>query len=300
MVKRVVQARWGLLVALVTVLAAGCGGATLREPSTAPGAASIAPAASTLPAAPTAAASPGSSAASSAAAVAETPSSSASSGASVPLATATSRPSVTSPPPQAAAPVLFSMRPTTGAAGTAVTFLGAGLGSAAGRVQFTPAAGGPARVAPMRAWSATRVVCLVPAGLPAGYASPALWTAAGTPVGPGGTGAWPQFLVAAPLPAVSGFAPSAGPAGTLLTIRGHGFGSTPGLVTLCQFCGTGAQISAHASIVAWSSTQVEARIPAAFQAGSAQAHLVTAGGAVVTVGTFDVWAGPAVNATPAG
>jgi hypothetical protein len=114
-------------------------------------------------------------------------------------------------------------------------------------------------------------------------------------------GAWPQFFVSAPLPQVSGFSPSAGPAGTLLTIRGRGFGSTPGLVTLCQFCGTGAQLSARARIVSWAAAQVQARIPAAFGSGGVAVHLVTAGGVVVTVGTFDCWAGqPGTTATPAG
>ncbi len=44
----------------------------------------------------------------------------------------------------------------------------------------------------------------------------------GDPGGPGGSGAWPQFFVAAPIPVVSGFTPSAGPAGTLVTIRWGG------------------------------------------------------------------------------
>jgi hypothetical protein len=44
-----------------------------------------------------------------------------------------------------------------------------------------------------------------------------------------------------------------------------------------------------------------ARIPAAFGSGGVAVHLVTAGGVVVTVGTFDFWAGqPGTTATPAG
>lgn len=291
--------RRGMLVSMVAVLVAGCGGATPSGPTAAPSGAISAPTASVAAATPTGAATAeprGTASATGASTAATTP---APTTASAPVATPRRTPS--SSPQPAAGPVLFSMRPVSGPPGTLVTFLGAGLGSAPGRIRFTPVAGGPARLAPIRAWSATRVVCLLPAGLPAGDASPALWTAAGTPVGPGGNGAWPLFDVAGPSPVVSGFSPSGGPAGTLLIIRGQDFGSTPGLVTLCQFCGTGAQLSAHASLVAWSNTEVEARIPAAFQSGGAQVHLVTAGGAVVTVGTFDVWAGPPTGtATPAG
>ncbi len=104
-------------------------------------------------------------------------------------------------------------------------------------------------------------------------------------------------MVVGPAPAVTGFAPRAGPPGTVLTIRGRGFGTTPGLVTLCQFCGTGAQISARAHILSWEDDQVQAEIPAAFQSGGATVHLATAADQVVTVGVFDVAAGPAPGTT---
>ena len=186
---------------------------------------------------------------------------------------------------QAAGPVLLSMRPTSGPPGTVVTFMGSNFGTVPGRVTFTPTSGRSDWVAIIRSWTPTVIQCAIPEGLPTGNAYPSLWTARGTPVGPGSDAAWPLFTVGAAAPVVTGLSPIQAPAGTLLTITGQGFGSTPGQVTVCQFCGTNAQISAIAPIVSWQSTRVQVKVPG-LQNGGAEVYLVTASKQGVRAGTI--------------
>lgn len=186
---------------------------------------------------------------------------------------------------QAAGPVLLSMRPTSGPPGTVVTFMGSNFGTVPGRVTFTPTSGSTDWVAIIRSWTPTVIQCAIPEGLPTGNAYPSLWTARGTPVGPGSDAAWPLFTVGAAAPVVTGLSPIQAPAGTLLTITGQGFGSTPGQVTVCQFCGANAQISAIAPIVSWQSTRVQVKVPG-LQNGGAEVYLVTASKQGVRAGTI--------------
>ena len=179
---------------------------------------------------------------------------------------------------------LVSMRPGAGPPGTVVTFTGVGLGTSPGRVAFvaTTATGEGTDLA-IRAWTPTRIEAVVPGTLAAGNYTPQLWTAAGTRVGPTGEAAWPIFTVTGPKPVVTGLSPANAPAGSLLTITGEYFGSAPGRVTLCQFCGTPSQIVGTATIVSWTPTQVQARVPG-MQNGGAEVHLTTAAGQVVLAG----------------
>jgi len=92
-------------------------------------------------------------------------------------------------------PVLYGMSPTSGPAGTTVTFTGSGLGQQAGTVSFTSQTTNASTAAAVTSWSDDTVVCTIPEGLAPGDYSPSLTTASGQPVGPGSMSAWPLFDV---------------------------------------------------------------------------------------------------------
>ena len=195
-------------------------------------------------------------------------------------------------PSPTVAPGLVSLLPEAGPPGTVVTFVGVGFGTNPGRVVFLAAyaSQGGTDLA-IRAWTPTRIEATVPMTLAAGNYTPELWTAAGTPVGPTSDAAWPIFTVTGPVPKVTGLSPASAPAGSLITITGDNFGSTPGRVTLCQFCGTLSAIDGTATIVSWTPTEVLARVPG-MQNGVAEVHLTTAAGQVVLAGSIATGGAP--------
>jgi hypothetical protein len=69
-----------------------------------------------------------------------------------------------------------------------------------------------------------------------------------------------------------------------LTIHGSGFGSAPGQVTVCQFCGAPSAITAIADVLKWSTTVVRVVMPG-MQNGGAAVVLITAEGRRAHVGT---------------
>jgi len=72
--------------------------------------------------------------------------------------------------------------------------------------------------------------------------------------------------------------------GRTLTIRGSGFGSAPGQVTVCQFCGSPSAVTAIADVLEWSTTVVRVVMPG-MQNGGAVVVLITADGRRAHVGT---------------
>ena len=86
--------------------------------------------------------------------------------------------------------------------------------------------------------------------------------------------------------AVSGYQPAPpqhAPAGSVITIRGHGFGATAGSVLVCEFCSTPAAIQAKASISRWLPTRIEAVIPG-LQNGEATVYVILPSGRRLDVG----------------
>ncbi len=196
-------------------------------------------------------------------------------------------PTTSIPVPSATHPGLVSMFPMSGPHGTVVTFVGVGLGTSPGRVVFLSSLqtqGGTALA--IRGWTETRIQAIVPYPLATGVYTPELWTAAGIPVGPTSDVAWPLFTVSGPAPSVTGLSPAMAMAGSLITITGDNFGSKSGRVSLCQFCGTASQIDGTATIVVWTPTEIQARVPG-MQNGVAEIHLTTAAGQVVLAGTIE-------------
>ncbi|MGC8627830.1 MAG: IPT/TIG domain-containing protein [Acidimicrobiales bacterium] len=80
-------------------------------------------------------------------------------------------------------------------------------------------------------------------------------------------------------------------AGRVLTVHGAGFGSVPGQVTVCQFCGSPSAVSAVADVLEWTSTVVSVVMPG-MQNGAAQVMLTTADGRTARVGTVYTGVGP--------
>src|SRR5215468_4832465 len=164
-------------------------------------------------------------------------------------------------------PVVTSVTPTTGVAGTQVTFTGTGFGSAqgSGNVWLGSTYG------VVVSWSDTQVVATVASGAKSGTAQ----------ILQGGVWSDPiNFTVVTP--AVSSVAPTIGVAGTQVTFTGTGFGSTQG-------SGNVWLGSTYGVVVSWSDTQVVATVASGSTSGTAQ---ILQGG---------VWSDPvhfAVNSGP--
>src|SRR5215468_9253810 len=164
-------------------------------------------------------------------------------------------------------PKVTSVTPTSGVAGTQVTFTGTGFGSAqgSGNVWLGSTYG------VVVSWSDTQVVATVASGAKSGTAQ----------ILQGGVWSDPiNFTVVTP--AVSSVAPTIGVAGTQVTFTGTGFGSTQG-------SGNVWLGSTYGVVVSWSDTQVVATVASGSTSGTAQ---ILQGG---------VWSDPvhfAVNSGP--
>jgi hypothetical protein len=159
----------------------------------------------------------------------------------------------TAPPP-----AIQSISPSSGPAGTTVvTITGKGFGATQGSsvVKFNTVPAGA-----YTSWSATKIVCTVPAG--AGSGPVTVNTAWGTSNGV-------NFTVTRP-PVVSSISPASGPVGAQVTIKGSGFGAVRGK-SIVKFNGVSA-----GSYVSWSDAQIVCEAPA--NASTGPVTVATAGG----------------------
>jgi hypothetical protein len=147
-----------------------------------------------------------------------------------------------------ATPLVNNVSPTSGAAGTPITFTGTGFGSSqgSGNVWLGSTYGS------VVSWSDTQVVATVASGAKSGTAQilqDGVWS---NPI---------SFTVATPV--VSSVTPSSGFAGTQVTFTGSGFGSSQG-------SGNAWLGSTYGTVVSWSDTQVVATVAAGAKSGTAQ------------------------------
>jgi hypothetical protein len=151
-------------------------------------------------------------------------------------------------------PLITSVSPATGAAGTAVTIAGNNFGASQGSstVTFNGTAGTPTT------WSNTSIVVPVPSGLQPGPA-----TVVVTNVFPSNGAAF------AVTPGITTMNPTFGPVGTQVTIAGTSFGATQGNGTV-TFNGIAATVNT------WSNGTLTVVVPAGATTGNV---VVTAGGA---------------------
>jgi hypothetical protein len=175
------------------------------------------------------------------------------------------------------APILTSLTPSSGAAGTPVTISGSNFGSTRGAstVTFNGTAAAPT------SWSATSIVVPVPGGATSG---PVVVTVGGVVSNSLG------FTVTVPAPILTSLTPSSGAAGTPVTISGSNFGSTRGASTV-TFNGTSA------TPTSWSSTSIAVPVPSGATTGPV---VVTVGGIASNSLTFTVAAPGAITLTQHG
>ena len=155
------------------------------------------------------------------------------------------------------AAAIRAVTPSQASTGDQVTIDGGGFGTAAGQVQIgsTPA--------PLVSWGPTRIVVTVPDGAHTGQLliAPAV-NAAPDPV---------SFVV---LPHVIELSPTSGGPGTLVAIRGTGFGDTPGKITLA---------GRLATVTIWSDHLVVFELSKDLAAGPVTISISTAGASPQTL-----------------
>jgi hypothetical protein len=156
----------------------------------------------------------------------------------------------TAPPP----PTISSLTPASAAVGAGVTIAGTNFGSSQGTstVTFNGLA------ATTTSWNATSIVAFVPSGATTGNV---VVTVAGV------TSNAVAFTVL-PIPTIASLSPTAGPAGTAVTITGTNFGATQGTSTVA-FNGT------LATPTSWGSTSIVVSVPTGATTGNV---VVTASG----------------------
>jgi len=163
-------------------------------------------------------------------------------------------------------PVVSSVAPLTGAAGTAVAISGSNFGTTTGTVTFNGTS------ASVTSWSSTSISANVPALATSG--SLVVTTSLG--IASNST----SFTI--PAPNISNISPGAARAGTSVTISGTNFGSVTGTVTFNGVAG---------SPTSWSNTQIVVPVPATATTG---AVIVTQGGASNSV-NFPVIPPPSIS-----
>ena len=173
--------------------------------------------------------------------------------------------------PPAPAPVLTSLLPTTGIAGSTLVVTGSNLG-ASGSVTV----GGVA--AATSVWSATSITCTVPAGLTAGAKSVVV-----TPAGAAASNALTYTVTAAPVPAAAiALTPAHAQTGASVVIAGSNLGASGAV----RFGAT------TATTTAWSAASVTATVPASLAPGATTVTVTPAGGAASNGLAFTVDAPP--------
>ncbi len=157
-------------------------------------------------------------------------------------------------------PVISDYSPRWGNPGTQITVDGSGFGQTQGTsvLQVLSSVTNTWTNLAVTSWTDTRIVATIPETMPIGkvyldvIVGPAL-TAGGLE----SIGTFP-FDVGIP-PLLTSYSPNTGPAGTIVTINGTGFGSTQGggYVTLQSV----TNVYTTLTVVSWSDTQVTASIP---------------------------------------
>ena len=148
-------------------------------------------------------------------------------------------------------PVVSSVTPLSGSAGTAIAISGSNFGTTTGTVTFNGTS------APVIAWSSTSISANVPALATSG----GLVVTSSLGIASNST----SFTI--PTPNISNISPSAARAGASVTIGGSNFGSVAGTVTFNGIAG---------SPTSWSNTQIVVPVPATATTGPV---IVTQGGA---------------------
>ncbi len=143
------------------------------------------------------------------------------------------------------APIITSLSPTSGPAGTSVTITGSNFGSyfPAPTVTFNGTA------VTTVFWSPTTLWVTVPSGATTGNVVVTVGGVASNEL---------SFTVTSP--AITSVSPTSGPAGTLVTISGAAFGSAQG--TGSVWLGSG-----YAPVVSWTNTQVVVTVPSIATSG---------------------------------
>ena len=168
-------------------------------------------------------------------------------------------------------PVVSSVTPLSGTAGTAITISGSNFGAATGTVRFN------GTTASITSWSSTSISANVPALATSG--SLVVTTSLGL--------ASNSTSFTIPAPNISNISPSTARAGASVTINGTNFGSVAGTVTFNGITG---------SPTSWSNTQIVVPVPATATTGPV---IVTQGGASNSV-NFPVIPPPSISSlTPA-
>src|SRR6478609_3853856 len=166
------------------------------------------------------------------------------------------------------APNISNISPSAARAGASVTISGTNFGSVAGTVTFNGIAGSPT------SWSNTQIVVPVPATATTG---PVIVTQ-------GGASNSVNFPVIPP-PSISSLTPVSGPANTVVTIAGSGFGSPQG-TSVVKFNGT------TATPTSWSDSSIVVPVPAGATTGSVT---IVAGGTTSNGVTFTVTPGTSIT-----
>ena len=125
-----------------------------------------------------------------------------------------------------------------------------------------------------------------------------------TPAGTSATNSADRFTyVAPPSPGLASLAPASGPPGTTVTLKGSGFGTSPGRVTFTpQSGGRGLATT----ILHWSGTTIVCTVPSGLPAGPARPDVWTAAGlragpaSVAAWPEFDVTSPPGQTPTISG
>jgi RHS repeat-associated protein len=143
-------------------------------------------------------------------------------------------------------PVIQSVSPVSGLAGTVVTVMGTGFGNSVAQGSSTVTFNGLA-VAPST-WGSTSFTVAAPAGVSAGK----VVATVGGQVSNG--------VLFTPTPIINSVSPTAGGSGTVVTISGSNFGNAQGTVS---FNGVAA-----ASITSWSNLSITATVPSSTTTGN--------------------------------
>jgi hypothetical protein len=152
-------------------------------------------------------------------------------------------------------PIVTDYTPLWGNPGTQVVINGSGFGSTQGTsfVQSVSAVTNNRTVLPVNSWSDTQVVVTIPATMPLGEIYLTVGVGALESIG-----TYP-FTVGIP-PFITSYSPNNGPAGTIITINGTGFGAAQGSGSVMLQSVT--NIHTALTVLSWSDTQVTVSIPA--------------------------------------
>lgn len=176
-----------------------------------------------------------------------------------------------------AAPVIDSISPPSGPAGTSIAIIGSGFGSSQGTstLKF-----GSTDVTPT-SWSNSQITCQVP-DMAIGPVEVSVTNSIST--------AKASFTIteAVPVPAITSVSPDSGIAGTTVTVNGSNFGATrdDSKVSLIWFLWFGTDVT-DTDYVSWTASQIQFKVPSGIGEGS-YSLMVTVGGQQSNSMAFEV------------